>query len=70
MVFSSVTEDGKNIISFAIEKDRRYQTVYHPPNSDFELEEFDDDESLVGFFEFDYVTSGKTPHFTILAVLT
>lgn len=37
-----------------IEKDRRFRTEYHAPNSNLEFEEFEEDEDLVGFFEFDF----------------
>jgi hypothetical protein len=50
---TSVSDDGKNLISFAIEKKKRYKTEYHPPKSDVDFEDIEKDEALLGFFEFD-----------------
>lgn len=47
-----VEEGGANILSFVVERDRRYRTVYYPPGMQAELDDLDE-EHIVGYFEFD-----------------
>ena len=49
--FFFVESDGANILSYVVERDRRYRTVYYAPGTLAEIDDYD--ETLIGYFEFD-----------------
>lgn len=47
-----VEAGGANILSFVVERDRRYRTVYYPPGTQADVDGLNEEE-IVGYFEFD-----------------
>ena len=47
-----VEAGGANILSFVVERNRRYRTAYYPPGTQADVDDLNEEE-VVGYFEFD-----------------